>query len=425
MNQPSDAAHLASVPGWTMLPFGILVLSMAALPIVVPKAWEHRWFQALVVALCTCPILVYLAVNGQGHAIGEATAEYASFITTIGALFIAAGGVYVSADLEATPSTNVAFLVVGSILASAIGTTGASMLLIRPLLRTNSQREHRSHLVPFFILAVANAGGLLTPLGDPPLLVGFIGGVPFFWTLKLFPIWLLYVAVFACALFVVDRRAYAKESAASLQRDRAEVKPFELLGVRNVVLIGLVIIAAFLPYPMRELGMVAVATASYFGTPKEVHKANEFSLAPIIEVGLLFIGLFGCLIPIEIGLESLAPSLPLQKSWQLFWVTGALSGVLDNAPTYAAFAALARGLSVGHADLVSGIEPLKLAAISAGSVIMGATTYIGNGPNLMVKAVAERFQFSVPSFARYALFAFLVMLPAHLVMTLAFLLLER
>ena len=171
--------------------------------------------------------------------------------------------------------------------------------------------------------------------------------------------------------------------------------------------------------------MLSIGVGSYLTTPRSLHELNGFSFAPIAEVALLFAGLFACLVPIESGLAAHAPSLPLQKSWQLFWVSGGLSAVLDNAPTYAAFAALARGLSQGAAELVAGIEPLKLAAVSAGSVVMGATTYIGNGPNLMVKAIAERSGYRLPSFLRYFLFAFAAMLPAHALMTLAFVWLER
>jgi Na+/H+ antiporter NhaD/arsenite permease-like protein len=407
-----------------MMPFAALVLSMAVLPMVVPKAWEHRWFQALVVLGCSGPVIGFLLSHGHAAELATSAHEYAAFITTLGALFVTAGGVYAMGDLEATPRTNVAFLVAGSVLASVIGTTGASVLVLRPFLRTNSQRQHTAHLVPFFILAVSNAGGLLTPLGDPPLLVGFISGVPFFWTLKLFPIWALYVGSFAFALYLIDKRAYGRESTAALARDRAEKTGFEVRGAHNLLWLAAIIGAAFLRPILREAAMVGIAVASYFGTPRDVHEKNQFSLVPIAEVALLFAGLFACLVPIESGLAASAAELPLQKCWQLFWVSGGLSAVLDNAPTYAAFAALARGLSTGHPHLVAGVAPLALAAVSAGSVVMGATTYIGNGPNLMVKSMAERAGYTLPSFGRFALFAFFAMLPAHLIMTALFVMLE-
>ena len=413
------------IPPWTALPFGALVLCMASLPLVAPHFWEHRKFQALVVAVCTLPVVAYLYQHGLSHELGHSVAGYLTFITTLGALYIAAGGVFANADLKATPGVNVGFLLVGSLLASVIGTTGASVLVLRPLLRTNAQRKYIGHLVPFFILAVANAGGLLTPLGDPPLLVGFVGGVPFFWTLKLFPIWLLYNASFAIFLYVVDKRAYARESAESLRRDDAEQEPLVIKGKLNLGLLGAIVVAAFLPPVWRELGLAGIGLVSYFGTPKEVHTLNSFSFAPIMEVALLFVGLFICLVPIELMLGSMASQLPIQHSYQLFWGSGLLSAVLDNAPTYAAFAALAKGLSHGQPDLVAGITPIKLMAVSAGSVVMGATTYIGNGPNLMVKSIAERAGYAMPSFVRYAIFAFSAMLPAHLIVTAAMVMLDR
>jgi Na+/H+ antiporter NhaD/arsenite permease-like protein len=408
-----------------MVPFPALVLAIAVLPIVAPRAWERRPFQGFVVALCAAPVLGQFLVTGHLAEVAEATRSYLSFVATLAALYVTSGGVFLSGDLEAKPSTNVALVLLGAVLASFVGTTGASMLLIRPLLWTNRQREHRAHLVPFFIVAVANAGGLLTPLGDPPLLVGYIGGVPFFWTLRLFPAWLLYVGSTALTLYVVDRRAYARESGAALSRDRAQVAPLSLRGKRNVALMLAVVPAALLPMGLRELAMLVIASASLVLTPRAVHRQSGFSLAPIVDVAIVFAGLFACLGPIEAALAKAAPWLPVRDGWQLFWASGLLSSVLDNAPTYTAFAALARGVSASGTHLVAGVTPIKLAAVSIGSVVMGATTYIGNGPNLMVKAIAERERFPTPGFFRYALFAFAVMSPAHIVMTVALGLLDR
>jgi Na+/H+ antiporter NhaD/arsenite permease-like protein len=408
-----------------MVPFPTLVLAMAVLPITVPRAWERRAFQGFVVALCAIPVIGLSIATSRVHELEQAATRYLSFVATLGALFVTSGGVHVSGDIEAKPSTNVAFLLVGSLLASIVGTTGASMLLIRPLLRTNRQRENTAHIVPFFILAVANAGGLLTPLGDPPLLVGYVGGVPFFWTLRLLPAWLLYVGSAALAFYAADRRAYAREPAAAIARDREEVRPLAIEGRRNVALMLAVIPAAMLPPGAREAAMVAIAAASLALTPRAVHAANGFMFAPIIDVALVFAGLFASLGPIEHALAAAAPSLPLQKSWQLFWASGLLSSVLDNAPTYTAFMALAKGLSAGATDLVAGVSPMKLAAVSIGTVVMGATTYIGNGPNLMIKAIVEREGTPMPSFFRYSAFAFATMLPAHAITTLALVLLDR
>jgi Na+/H+ antiporter NhaD/arsenite permease-like protein len=412
-------------PTWTLVPFPALVLAIAVLPIVAPRAWERRSVQGLVVAACTVPVVVFLVCASRSREVVEATTSYASFVATLGALYVTSGGVGLAGDIEAKPTTNVALIALGSILASLVGTTGASMLMIRPFLRTNRQREHRAHLVPFFIMAVSNAGGLLTPLGDPPLLVGYIGGVPFFWTLRLLPAWLLYVGSTAAALYWVDRAAYAREAPAAVARDRAEVTPLRLRGRRNIAFMIAVVPAALLPLGAREIAMLAIAGASLLLTPPSLHEANGFTIAPIVDVAIIFVGLFECLGPIQGALADSAPWLPLGQAWQLFWASGLLSSVLDNAPTYTAFAALARGASHAGGALVAGIAPTKLAAVSIGSVVMGATTYIGNGPNLMVKAIAEREKFPTPSFFRYAVFAFGAMLPAHLVMTLALALLDR
>jgi Na+/H+ antiporter NhaD/arsenite permease-like protein len=412
-------------PLWTLLPFATLVLGIAALPLLFPNAWGRHSFQALVALGCAAPVVGFLWLGGHhSHLVGAAK-SYLSFVATIGALYITASGIFISGDIEATPRTNLAFLVAGGILASLIGTTGASILLVRPLLRTNRQREHRQHLVPFFILVVSNAGGLLTPLGDPPLLLGYLEGVPFLWTLRLFPYWALYVGSICAFMYVIETRAYRRERARALELDRAEVVPLTIRGKRNIALLLAIVGAVLLPSGFREATMVAIAVVSYFGTPRELHTQNGFSFGPILEVCILFAGLFACLAPIEVNLAHAAPDLPIQRAWQLFWCSGFLSSLLDNAPTYAAFAALARGLSHGGVDMVAGVSSIKLAAVSVGSVVMGATTYIGNGPNLMVKAIAERAGYAMPSFARYAMFAIAALVPIHLVTTLAFVWLER
>jgi Na+/H+ antiporter NhaD/arsenite permease-like protein len=415
----------AGFPFWTLLPFPALVLGIAVFPMAIPHYWEKRGFQGLVTLLCTLPVVVYELTHAHTSQVVDGARGYLAFIITLGALFTASGGVHLKGDIEGTPRTNLLFLLAGAGLASLIGTTGASMLLIRPLLKTNRQREHRAHLVPFFILIVANAGGLLTPLGDPPLLVGYIEGVPFFWTLRLFPIWFSYVASLLAAFYVIEQRAHRRESRAARAADRAEVEPLALLGRRNLIFLLAIVPAALLPGGFREAALLGIALASYFATARAVHEANSFSFGPIVEVAILFAGLFLCLGPIEFWLVQAAPHFPLRSAWQLFWGCGLLSSVLDNAPTYTAFAALARGLTSHSTGLVAGMDPIKLAAISAGSVVMGATTYLGNGPNLMVKAVAESEHYVMPSFVRYLWFAFAAMLPAHLLVTAAFWWLER
>lgn len=408
-------------PFWSLLPFSFLVLGIAVWPLLFPHLWERGSVQLGFVALCAAPVVAYCLRAERTEPLQHALHAYLSFVLTIGALYVVASGVLLRGDIEATPRNNLGFLLVGSLLASVIGTTGASMLLLGPLLRTNQQRQHREHLVPLFILTVANAGGMLTPLGDPPLLMGYLQGVPFFWTLSLFPYWVWYVGGLCGFAYWLERRAHAREAPRALERDRAEVEPLSLRGPHNLLLLGLLVAAVTLPAGLRELSLVALALLSYWSTPRSLHEQNNFSFAPIREVGLLFAGLFVCLVPIEVNLAAAAPGLPLREPWQLFWSAGALSAVLDNAPTYGAFFALARGLSHAEPELVAGVAPLLLTAVSVGSVVMGATTYIGNGPNLMVRAIAVRSGYAVPSFARYAVFALLVLLPLHLGTTLALL----
>jgi Na+/H+ antiporter NhaD/arsenite permease-like protein len=411
-------------PTWTIFPFTSLVLGIAALPMVVPNLWGKLSFQGAVSAVCAAPIVVFLLSRGHSEHLLQATRSYASFIATIGALYVVTSGIFVSGDIEATPRTNLVLILGGAALASLIGTTGASVLLLRPLLRTNRQRVHRGHLVPFFILLVSNAGGLLTPLGDPPLLLGYLEGVPFLWTLRLFPWWALYVVAIGAVLYLAERRAYAQEPDEAKERDRRQIVPLALHGKMNVALLAAIVAAVLLPSPLREAGMLAIAGTSYKLTAKDIHENNGFSIMPIVEVAVIFAGLFVCLSPIEVLLAEHAPSLPLHHAWQLFWGSGILSSLLDNAPTYAAFGALARGLSEGAPDLVSGMTPAHLTAISVGSVVMGATTYIGNGPNLIVKTLAERAGYATPSFARYAVFALAVLVPIHVVTTLTLMYLE-
>jgi Na+/H+ antiporter NhaD/arsenite permease-like protein len=237
------------------------------------------------------------------------------------------------------------------------------------------------------------------------------------------PAWFLYVGTALAALYAVDRRAYALESRRAPAHPAT--RPLRVRGVPNLGLMAVVVPSALLPLGLRELAMGVISMASLLTTPRALQRSNGFTLAPLTEVAIVFAGLFACLGPVQVALAGAAPSLPLRHGWQLFWATGIVSSVLDNAPTYAAFAAVARGASASSVALVAGIAPIKLAAVSIGAVVMGATTYIGNGPNLMVKAIAERARFPTPTFLRYALFAFAVMLPAHVVTTVVLVLLDR
>ena len=293
------------------------------------------------------------------------------------------------------------------------------MLLIRPLLQTNRERKHVVHTVVFFIFLVSNVGGCLTPLGDPPLFLGYLQGVPFLWTLRLFAPWLFTVALLLAIYVVWDRRAHAREAVPDLRRDFYEVRPLRLAGKENLALLGGVLLAvAFLRAPWRETAIVALAVVSYLRTDPELRKANHFSFHPILEVAALFAGIFVTMLPALDLLRARGAELGVREPWQFFWATGALSSFLDNAPTYLTFLALAQGL--GLPGEVVGIPHSILAAISLGAVFMGANTYIGNGPNFMVRSIAAARGVRMPSFGGYMLYSAFILLPVFVLVTLVF-----
>jgi Na+/H+ antiporter NhaD/arsenite permease-like protein len=335
------------------------------------------------------------------------------------ALYVIAGGIRLSGDLEARPLVNTTFLAAGSVLASLLGTTGASMLLIRPVLQTNRQRTRVSHTVIFFIFLVANIGGLLTPIGDPPLFLGYLEGVPFTWTFRLLPHWLFAVAVVLVMYFVWDSVAYGREPARVAVRDEAQRRPLRLDGTLNFVwLAGVVLGVALLRAPWREALIVALMGLSLWQTPREVRHANEFTPHPIIEVAVLFLGIFFTMIPALELLRTHGSALGVREPWHFFWATGILSSFLDNAPTYLVFLNLGR--SLGLADEIVGVPGAVLAAISVGAVFMGANTYIGNAPNFMVKAIAEASRVRMPSFFGYMLYSAGILLPVFVAVTWLF-----
>lgn len=399
-------------------PFALLLLAIAVVPLAWPHFWENNRNKAIVTALLGAPVAAWLLQNNP-HALMHSGLEYFSFLCLLGSLFVVTGGIHVSGDVRGTPKTNVILLGLGAVLANLIGTTGASMVLIRFLLRTNSQRKHTIHLPLFFILLVSNCGGLLTPIGDPPLFLGYLRGVPFFWTLRLLPVWGLAVAYLLTLLYVIDSRAYAKESASDIAHDIEEVQPVRILGKRNVALLVLLIGSVFLPTPYREAAMLAVTGISLFSSAVPRVK-NEFSFGPIAEVAILFAGIFVTMVPALSLLESHGGSLGLVSPWHFFLVTGALSSVLDNAPTYLTFLTTAQALDAGNA--VVGVSNAHLFAISAGAVLMGANTYIGNGPNFMVKAIADSRGYPTYGFFGYALRATGILLPVYVLTTIGLLL---
>jgi Na+/H+ antiporter NhaD/arsenite permease-like protein len=401
-----------NLPLWSALPFVVLLLAIATLPLFAHRIWDSNIHRAIIILLISIPILALLVMKDPG-ALLHSLEEYISFIFLLGSLFVISGGIFLSGDLRATPWVNSSFLALGAVLANLIGTTGASMILIRAFLKTNSERKNTGHLAVFFIFVVSNCGGLLTPLGDPPLFLGYLRGVPFFWTLKLFPIWLLMNGLLLTIFFLWDRRAYRKENPADITRDETRIQPLRLEGALNFLFLGGVICGVFLPAPWRELVMVGMALASFLFGPKRARAKNNFNWAPIIEVAIIFAGIFITMVPALQLLKASGPRFGFNEPWQFFWLTGLLSSLLDNAPTYLTFLSLAQGL--GLSPEVVGIPGNYLTAISVGAVFMGANTYIGNGPNFMVKAIADHAGFKTPSFFGYALRALLILLPLYVV----------
>ncbi|GAA1725110.1 sodium:proton antiporter [Brachybacterium phenoliresistens] len=427
-----------SFPAWTLVPFVAMLLGIAIFPLVPALAhhWERPRNQLIYALVLAVPVAIGLLVVAHPELLAHALIEYAQFIVLLLSLFVVSGGIVLRGDLAATPRVNTIFLAVGGVLASFIGTTGAAMLLIRPLLNTNSERRYRAHTVVFTIFVVANCGGLLTPLGDPPLFLGMLRGVPFTWTFSLFPQWLFILALLLATYWALDRRMYAREKPEAIALDMTRQTPLSIGGAGNLVFFAVIILAvALVPsldidavahghlehlnwVPWRELVMLAAAGASFALGSKTVRfTENEFTFAPIAEVAALFIGIFVTMVPALQVLRALAPSLPLNEI-TLFFLTGGLSAVLDNAPTYATFFEMST--QVAGEPRVADVPEALLVSISLGAVLCGAMTYIGNGPNFMVKSVAENSGVSMPTFFGYVREAFVYLAPVLLAMLLLF-----
>jgi Na+/H+ antiporter NhaD/arsenite permease-like protein len=414
------------VPLYAVLPFALLLLAVAVLPLAAHDWWHSNRNKAIVAAALGLPVLGWLLATGRTTPLLHAGEEYVSFVVLLGSLFVVSGGVCVEGDLRATPRANATILALGGLLASAVGTTGASMLLLRPLLRANAARTRVVHTVVFFIFVVSNCGGLLTPLGDPPLFLGYLRGVPFTWTFSLVREWAAVNVALLAVYFVWDTLAARRETPTSLGLDRAEPQPLRVRGGINLVLLaGVVACVALITAPgtwwIRDLLMTLLALASLRLTPAPLRERNGFDWHPIQEVAALFAGIFAAMVPALLYLEAAAPRLGVDTPARFFWATGLLSSFLDNAPTYVAFASVACGLqAASHPGvtaehlgtlLASPGGDAYLRAISLGAVFMGAVTYIGNGPNFMVKAIAERSGVRMPSFFGYMAYSGLVLVP--------------
>jgi Na+/H+ antiporter NhaD/arsenite permease-like protein len=416
------------------------LLAVALLPLVAGHWWHVNRNKAMVAAALAIPAAVYLVSLDSytgGRALWHAVEEYVAFIFLLGALYTVSGGVVLRGDLRATPARNTALLGFSAVLANVVGTTGASMLLIRPFLRMNRGRKDVPHLIVFFIFLVSNLGGLLTPLGDPPLFLGFLSGVPFFWTLRLWKEWLVTNLIVLAVFFVWEVIAFGRDSPV-VENDLARPgEALRLIGWVNVVLLVAVLTVVLLQSVTvgqalgRWLGtdltlgplagglvLGGIGLASLALTPAGLRRENAFTWGPIVEVGVIFAGLFVTMVPALALLKQHGPSFGLTRPWQYFWLTGMLSSMLDNAPTYLAFGTIAAGPDT-FLDLATN-QPQLLEAISCGAVFMGAITYIGNGPNFMVKAIADDAGVPAPSFFGYAAYAAVVLLPTFAVVTWLF-----
>lgn len=445
-------AHAADIDGsqlavWWAIPFAGMLLSIAFVPLIAPFFWHHHYGK-ITAGWALAFLLPFAAVFGPGTAaagfVHALVAEYIPFIILLTALFTTAGGIYIRGNLHGSPGLNAGLMAVGAGLASIMGTTGASMLLIRPLIRANDNRKHVAHVVVFFIFIVSNIGGSLTPLGDPPLFLGFLKGVDFFWTVRaILPETLFLVGALLALFYVIDSYYYRKEGVQPVD-PTPDSRDIGIEGKVNLllllVIVGLVLLSGVwkssvefdvfgtpvgLPQLVRDLALVAVIFVSLAVTPRQAREQNQFGSAPMVEVAKLFAGIFLTIIPVlamlKAGLQG--PFAPIVQAVtgadgqpvpaMYFWATGLLSSFLDNAPTYLVFFNLAGG---EPQVLMTSLAPV-LAAISGGAVFMGANTYIGNAPNLMVKAIAEDRGIRMPSFFGYMAWSGFILLPLFALVT--------
>ena len=421
-----------SIEWWTMLPFCMMLLCIAILPLCAPHWWEDNNHKLQISLLLSVPTASYLILIGMGKLLGhQILFEYLPFIILLQALYVVTGGIHVSGNLQARPHVTTIFLAVGYVLASIMGTTGAAMLLIRPLITTIRERHFKTHTILFFIAAVANCGGLLTPLGDPPLFMLYLSGAEFTWFIKLLPMWLTTGILLLGTYFLVDLFFYRRERQTVIDADEDNVSPIHIHGKVNFLYLILIVFAvAFINekhiptmrnndvvglHFMREYALMGIALLSLLTTKRTVRKRNNFSWAPINEVTILFFGIFVTMTPALVFLNVHAADLGLTSTSHFYYATGALSSVLDNTPTALAFHTVAMGLT-DVPPMIAGVPEPILKAIATGTVFFGSMTYIGNGPNLMVKAIAEEHHIKMPSFVSYIFkFSLIVLLPIYVV----------
>ena len=444
-----ETTLVSAAPLWLATPFVLLLLAIALGPFVNRDWWERN-YPTVALSLGAFTISCYVLVLGNAPRVILTMYDYVSFISLIGSLFVVAGGIHFNLRGKAAPWENVALLGTGALLSNLLGTTGASMLLIRPYLRSNKYRIKSYHVV-FFIFIVSNIGGALTPIGDPPLFLGYLKGVPFFWVLaKAWAAWAFVLGILLMLFYCVDRYHFRKVSHKT-QEEAISPEAVRFSGLNNGWFLVIIIGAVFVQKPLmlREVIMWSAALGSYYTTHKDVHGKNDFSFGPLKEVAILFLGIFATMIPALDWLELNAASLGIRTPGQFFWSTGALSSVLDNAPTYLSFLSAAFGLHGGSVDnvvqmqaMLGQVQPVAVGlpnplipgavaivadswkfvqAISLGAVFFGACTYIGNGPNFMVKSIAEQTGAPSPSFFGYiGRFTIPILIPIFVLVWLLF-----
>lgn len=427
------------IPSWMLIPFVVMLLCIAILPLTkLEEWWEHNLHKLYVSLILGVPVGAWLCFNGMSHELEhQMIYDYVPFILLLMALFVTTGGICIKGDLKATPAINTTILGLGYILASFMGTTGAAMLLIRLLIQTISERKYKVHTIMFFIATVANCGGLLTPLGDPPLFLLFQKGAPFTWFMNLMPEWLAAGALLLGMYYVVDLYYFKKEPIENIKADIANQTRIKISGLLNVFWLLCVIAstmfinATYIPAMgehdapfylklLREWAFIAIIIASMVTTKKHTRKENNFSWTPILEVACVFCGIFATMTPALMYLQQ--NPLPVTEPWQFVYCTGCLSAFLDNAPTAMVFHATATTLPmVEGTTIVAGISEIMLKAISMGAVFFGALTYIGNGPNFMIKSIAEQSGIKMPSFFGYmAKYSLVFFLPVYIIVQLIF-----
>jgi Na+/H+ antiporter NhaD/arsenite permease-like protein len=407
---------------WMSLPFVALLGAIALAPLFFAD-WWGKHYPKICAGLALIVIIYYVFALQATPRVLRTGTEYLSFIALIGSLFIVSGGIHINIKGEATPFTNVMFLCVGALVANVLGTTGASMLLIRPWIRMNKYRITAHHIV-FFIFIVSNVGGCLTPIGDPPLFLGYLMGVDFWWVAKHgWFIWLAALTILLVMFYFVDRKNYAR-APKQLREEMTHHDVWRFDGLINLFFLAVILGAVFINKPpfLREALMIAAALGSYFTTQKQVHESNHFSLHPIKEVAILFIGIFATMMPALDWLASNADKLGSPTPGFFFFGSGALSSVLDNAPTYLSFFSALVGATGTHdVPTLLAQHPTAILAVSMGAVFFGANTYIGNGPNFMVKAIADHQKVHTPTFVTYIVkFTLPFMLPMLIAIWLIF-----